>query len=457
MTRRWGILLAGVVGTCLAIAVLRPWAIRFPPQPVPDGRTSRPGRDSQAQPDGEGAADWPQWRGPNRDGIAAGARLPRRWPDKAPEPLWRAAVGEGYSSPVIADGRLYVMGRDTGGKEVCLCLDPDTGEDLWRHAYDQPYRPFPGAASVGSGPKSTPTVDGDRVYMLGIDGMFHCLDAGTGRVRWKHDFAAEYWGVEKDNEGYDLWKTLCGASASPLIDGDRVILPVGGKKAGAMTAFDKHTGELVWKSLEDRSSYASPVVAELAGLRQVVGFTGKRMAGFNAADGNLLWDYPFPIAFDDTVVTPVVWRDLVLVCGGDKPATALRIEREQGKVRWTVAWRNNKLRSFMITPVPFKGHLYGIGGGSRLVCIDLATGKTAWVEGGFGSYASLVIADEQLLVLSDNGELTVLEPTPEAFTPRAKVTLSEDGETWAHLAVAGSRLYVKDKQHVLCYDFARPR
>src|SRR5262249_4431737 len=159
-----------------------------------------------------------------------------------------------------------------------------------------------------------------------------------------HDFAAEYWGVEKDDEGYDLWKTLCGAAASPLIDGDHVVLPVGGKKAGAMTAFDKHTGRLVWKSLDDRSTYASPVVAELADVRQIVGFTGRRMAGFGAADGRLLWDYPFQVPFDDTVVTPVVWKNLVVICGVDRPAAAVHIESQDGQLRQTVAWQNKSLR-----------------------------------------------------------------------------------------------------------------
>jgi outer membrane protein assembly factor BamB len=400
--------------------------------------------------------DWPQWRGPNRDGVARGARLPRDWPAHPPRPVWRVEVGEGYSSPVIADGQLFIMSRQ-GDQEVCLCLDAATGQEKWRHAYPQPFAPHPGAKDAGLGPKSTPTVDGDRVYMLGVEGKFHCFDAAGGRVRWSRDLAAEFWGVEKDSEGYDRWKTLCGAAASPLIDGDRVILPVGGKKAGAMTAFDKHTGKIVWKALDDRSTYGSPVAAEAAGVRQIVGFTGKRMAGFAASDGRPLWDYPFEVAYDDTIVTPVVWNDLVLVCGEDRPAAALRIEKTDEAVRQQVAWQNKTLRCAVSTPVVCDGHLYGLANSGRLVCVDLATGKTAWAEGSIGSYASLVWADGQLLVLNQAGELHVLEPTPKAYAPRARLTLSEDGQTWSHLAVVGSRLYVKDKRSVLCFDFGVPR
>ncbi len=399
------------------------------------------------------AADWPQWRGPNRDGIAADAKLPRDWPKKTPKPLWRVAIGEGYSSPVVADGRLFILGRDEGDKETCLCLDANTGKTLWKYSYDAPYKPHPAARAAGNGPKSTPTVDRDRVYMLGINGMFHCFETKTGRILWKRDFQAEYWGVEKGKDGYDLWPTYCGAAGSPLIDGDHVILPVGGKKAGAMTAFHKTTGELAWKALEDRASYASPMIAELAGTRQIVGFTGLRMAGFDARDGALLWDYPYKVAYEQTIVTPVVWKDLVLVCGERKPATALRIERKDGKLQQTVAWQNRDLRSYMASPVAFQDHLYGLDDSGQLICIELATGKTAWAKGNFGQYVSIVVAGDQLLVLSDNGELTVLEATPKAYHPRAKLQLSEDGKTWSSLAVVGSRLYVKDKQHLMCFEF----
>jgi outer membrane protein assembly factor BamB len=400
-------------------------------------------------------ADWHQWRGPNRDGKAFESRLPQAWPQEPPAPLWRAAVGEGYSSPVIANGRLYILGRQQD-QEICYCFHADTGQEIWRHSYPQPFELHEAARAAGRGPKSTPVVDGDRVYMLGIHGKLHCLDTRSGRVIWHHDLAVEYWGVEKDVDGNDLWRPICGVAASPLIEGDLVIVPVGGKKAGALTAFHKLTGRMVWKALEDRSCYASPITAKLAGVRQLIGFTAQRLAGLDVASGKLLWDLPYTTEYGDTVVTPVAsGNHVVVLCNGEQPATALRIDQADRKVHRTVVWQDKTLHSFMATPVAHEGHLYGLVDSGRLYCVEIATGKRMWVSGGsFGKYASFVLAGGQLLVLTTDGYLHVLEPTPKAFNRRARPRLSPGGETWSHLAVVGSRLYLKDATHVICYDLA---
>jgi len=197
------------------------------------------------------ADDWPQWRGPNRDGVAKGARLPARWPKDPPKPLWKRTIGEGQGSPAVAGGKLFIMGRDMADNETCFALDASTGNVLWKHSYPAPYKPAD--RSAGTGPKSTPTVDGDRVYMLGVSGMFHCFKT-TGGVVWKVDLKKDYWGVARDKDGDDAWWPCCGMATAPLVDRDRLILSVGGKKAGAFTAFDKAKGGIVWKALDDRSS-----------------------------------------------------------------------------------------------------------------------------------------------------------------------------------------------------------
>jgi putative heme-binding domain-containing protein len=409
-----------------------------------------------AQRSGAAEPSWPQWRGSLRDGIANGARLPREWPNKSPAPVWRAAVGEGYSSPVLVGDRLFLMSRENE-QEHCICLDALSGRELWRTSYSQPYEPFPGARDAGRGPKSTPTVHGENVCTLGIDGRFRCLDVQSGRVRWQRDFAADYWGVEKDEEGYDRWKPLCGAAASPLVDGSRVIVPVGGPRGGAMAAFDTTTGKLSWKSLDDRASYASPISAEIAGVRQIIGFTGKRMAGFDPDNGNLLWDYPYEIPFDDTIVTAIVWNNLVLVCGDDNPATALRIERRDGAFHPSVAWQNKNLRCSVSSPVLRDGYLYGFSNSGRVSCVEMNSGQTMWTSGPVnGSYASLVVADNQLLVLSDSAQLTSFELNPRSCAIRGRVTLDTEGSTWAHLAVVGTKLFLRDQRHVICYDLSIP-
>jgi outer membrane protein assembly factor BamB len=224
---------------------------------------------------------------------------------------------------VAADGRLFILARPRPGREACLCLDANTGQCLWRQEYPVSFKPPD--PSAGRSPSSTPTVDGDRVYMLGLGGMFHCLAVADGRVLWKHDFAREYWGVKKDADQDDAWFPSCGAAASPLAVDGLVVVPVGGEKAGALTAFDRRTGTIVWKALPERSSYGSPLLTTLPGGQQLVGFTGVRMVGLRFSDQKLLWEYPFPAKFEQTVLTPVLWKDRVIFGGEKKPILALQL------------------------------------------------------------------------------------------------------------------------------------
>jgi len=326
------------------------------------------------------------------------------------------------------------------------------GKELWRQTYPSTFAPPDPTA--GKGPNSTPTVDRDHVYMLGLGGMFHCLDAKSGHILWKHDFAKEYWGVEKDATGDEAWRPPCGASASALVDGSQVIVPVGGKKAGAFTAFDRDTGRILWKALNDRSSYASPMPASLAGTKQIVGFTGKRMVGLDAASHGLLWEFPFTAMFEQTIVTPVIWKDRVIVCGEVKPATALEISSEGGKIAQKEVWKNADLSAYLVTPIVVKDHLIGFDQKSRrLTCISLATGKTTWNSERFGRlFVSLTLAGDQVLALSDSGDLTVIAADPKEFKTLGKWKLSEPGAIWSQMAVVGNRLYIKEKEYLTCYE-----
>lgn len=403
-----------------------------------------------------GAGDWPQWRGPGRDGMVIGARLPETWPPQLPMARWRSEVGHGYSSPVVVDGRVFIMGMPKPGEESCLCFDAETGDPLWAVTYANAYRPPPGC-TADRGPNSTPAVDGDRVYMLGLGGMFHCLDVKTGKVLWKHDFAAEYWGVERFETGEDAWSPTCGAAASPLVLDRTVVIPVGGKKAGTMVAFDRETGEVVWSALTDRSSYASPLVAHLAGARQLIGFTGTRMVGLDLADRKLLWEYPFPAGFDQTILTPVIWKDFVLIGGEGRPTTAVQLAREGDAVTATPKWRTANLCAYTTTPVVMKDHMVGLDLRTRaLACVDLETGEAKWFSPRIGAYASVVLAGEQLLTLANTGELIVARANPAAYEEIGRFRVSDAGNTWAHPAIVGSRLYIKDRQHLLCFDMAAP-
>ena len=396
------------------------------------------------------ADEWPQWRGPNRDGVAPGAKLPAKWPEKAPDPRWKAAVGLGCSGPAVAAGRVFIMGLE-GTTERCLCLDAGTGKEVWRVEYEETFEaPDP---TVPKGPNSTPTVDKDRVYFFGVGGRLHCVEIASGKVLWKHDCMTEFWGVEKGELKDDAWFPPCGCATSPLVDGDAVVVAVGGKKAGAFTGFDRATGKLVWKALDDRSSYASPVIRSPGGVEQVIGFTGTRMVGLRHKDHTLLWDFPFKARFEQTIVTPVVWKDLVIVAGEARPTTALRVTDTGGEVTAAKAWECPDLRTYLTTPVVVKDHLIGHDmRTNRVVCVSLETGEPAWTSpNAAGKYFSLVAAGDAVLILNSEGELRVFKADVTEYRELAKWTVSGKG-VWAHLAVAGNRLYVKDKDTLHCYE-----
>ncbi len=397
------------------------------------------------------ADDWPQWRGPARDGVAGVSGLPKDWPAAAPSPAWTADVGEGYSGPVISKGRVFVMGREAGSMETCLCFDAATGKRLWRQAYSVSYTPVDPRA--GTGPKSTPTVDKDRVYMLGIGGMFTCLGVETGKVLWQHDFTKDYWGIEKDEAGADKWFPVCGVAASAIVDGQQVIVPIGGKKGGTFAAFDRNTGIMLWHALADRSSYGSPIIASLSGARQLVAFTGSRMVGINLATHELIWEYPFPALFEQTITTPIIWKDIVVISGELRPTIALRITESGSKIRTETVWRNPDLKAYLASPVIFKNHLVGVDSmAKRIVCVDLQTGQTAWTSPRIGGYVSLVVAGDRLLAQQITGELIIIRADPSKYDEIGRWKLSSAGEVWSYLAVSGSKLFVKDKEHLLCFD-----
>ena len=399
-----------------------------------------------------GAADWPQWRGPNRDGHAPGAQLPRAWPDRPPAPKWTADVGSGYSGPVVARGKVFVHARDDeNARERCLCRDATTGKQLW--AFDYPCAFKSPDPTAGKGPNATPAVDRDRVYFFGLGGMLTCAEFDTGKILWRHDCLAEYWGVVKSADGDDAWFPPCGASASPLVDGDTVVVPVGGRKAGAVTAFDRDTGTLAWSALTDRSSYASPVVASPGGTNQFGAFTGTRMVGLRYADRELLWSVPFPARYEQTVVSPVVWKDTVVIGGEARPTLALKRTARGEKVRTEFAWISSDLRMYLTTPVVFAGHLLGFDSRTgKLVCLNLDTGELTWTSPALGTkHISLVIAGNAVFALTLEGELLVLQATPEEYIRLAKWKVSEKG-TWAHPAVAGNALFVKGPDKLLCFE-----
>lgn len=399
------------------------------------------------------AADWPQWRGPGRDGHAPGAQLPEKWAAQPPKPKWTADLGFGYSGATIARGKLFIHARNDDKKEErCLCLDATTGKQVWEINYECKFvAPDP---TAGKGPSATPTIDRDRVYFFGLGGMLTCADFDTGKVLWQRDCNKEYWGVKFSADGDDAWFPPCGAAASPLVDSTTVIVPVGGKKAGAITGFDRGTGKLLWSALDDRSSYASPSVATPGGVKQIIGFTGTRMVGLRHSDRELLWEHPFPTRYEQTAVCPIVWKDLVIFGGEAKPTVAVRLTPGDKKdtVKKEVAWKSDDLKMYISTPVAFGGHLVGFDYRTgKLVCVKLGDGTTAWASPALGTkHVSCVLAGDTLLTLTLDGELRVAKVSGESYSELAKWRVSEKG-TYAHLALANNMLFVKGPEKLQCY------
>ena len=392
------------------------------------------------------AQDWPQWRGPNRDGIAVGTVLPAPWP-KSLRHVWKAEVGEGHSAPVVA-GRRVVLFVRRGGNEVVLCLNAEDGRELWHYSYAAPYTPRSDARPHGKGPKATPTLAGDKAYALGVTGILTCVALRSGDLVWQKQFSDRF------KKTYPLY----GAANSPLVEGGLCILGIGGHDDGALVAFHKDTGKLVWELPGDGPSYASPIAVDLAGQRQVVTFMQTKLVGVEPRTGRLLWEALFRTSYDMNIITPVFHSGMILYSGYQKGTTAVRPAKGDGKWIAQPVWRTRQPVMFMSSPLIHGDHLYGLTSqaGGRLMCIRLSDGKKAWSSPGrMGEYVSIVRAGSRLLVLRTNGELLLVAADPSGYRELGRTRVASS-PTWAHLALAGNRIYVKDRTGLACFELASP-
>jgi outer membrane protein assembly factor BamB len=381
-------------------------------------------------------AEWPQWRGPNRDGLAAGVNAPSVWP-KELKPLWKVTVGIGHASPVVSGGVVYQHARQ-GEEEVLLALDASTGKELWRAgAVPAPYTVNPAASGHGKGPKSTPVVAAGRVFTLGIAGLLSAHDAKTGRLLWRKDFSKQY----------PVTSPLYGTSMSPVVVGDLLVAHVGGHDKGALVAFDAASGAVKWSYDADGPAYASPVVLTAGGERQVVTFTQKELVAVSAATGALLWKLPAKTEYDTNCNTPVVYKDTIVVSFEGGGVVALRPAREGGRWAAKEVWRNEENELYMNTPVLAGSTLYGLSARKKgqFFAVDAATGKTLWQgPGRMGENAAIVNLGGTLLALTNDAVLYVLPASATAFAPAAQYTVATS-PTWAHPVVLGDRILVKDE------------
>jgi outer membrane protein assembly factor BamB len=415
---------------------------------------------------GDEQADWPRWRGATGQGVAEVVELPVEWPG-SPDPAWEAPLGTGWSSPVVADGRVLVTDR-CGDRERVLAFDALTGKELWQHSDPVDFDPHQVGARHGNGPKSTPAVADGKVYSLGIAGRLQCLDAASGKRHWEVNFPAHYGTHQKlprgrayvngtdsvivpVGKGEGAPVPLFGYTGSVLVAGGLVISAVGGEKAGTVMAFDAKTGEEVWRALNEEVSYSSPVAAKFAEIEQVVVMTGPEVVGLELTTGRKLWGHPFQIQYNESISTPAVSDPYVVVTGDGRPLTALKISRRGDGCALDVVWQNRDLSSYLSSMLIHEGHIYGMNDGGEFACVRLTDGKTLWIDGRHGYYCTPLLSGSKLLCLNEKGELLVQTATPKSFQPLASVKLTKRA-TWTSPALVGKWLFIRAQEQLLAFE-----
>lgn len=402
------------------------------------------------------AADWFQYRGPEVSGIAP-EHVQCAFPASGPKCLWRVPTPAGFSSFAVAGGKVFTLvTREVSGgpAEVCLALDANSGKELWAVRVGQAKYPGGGDSGTednrgGDGPRSTPAVSRGRVYVYSSDMGLQCLDAASGRRIWAKDIIREFGGANLK------WKS----AMSPVLDGGLVFV-AGGGAGQSMLAFKQETGALAWKSGDEKPSYATPTLATLQGVRQVIFIMESGLVAVEAATGKPLWRFAFPYRVA-TACSPVVAGDVVFCTAGyEIGAAACRVRRTGAAFEAQELWRvkgDQPLGSLWSTPVQKDGYLYGIisfkrFGSAPLKCVDLKTGAVKWEQPGFGS-GQVMLAGDYLVALSDAGEVVIIEPSPDHYRERARFKALA-GKCWSSPGLSQGRLYVRSTKEGACFDLS---
>ena len=395
------------------------------------------------------ADDWPQWRGPKRDGISKKTGLLKEWPKDGPKLLWQVKdLGSGYATPSVVGGHIFVMSNKGLEDEFAKALDAKDGSLVWSTRVGKVGNPDQRPNHPAA--RSTPTVDGSALYVLGSDGDLACLETATGKVRWKKSLRTDFGGKP------GTW----AYSESPLVDGDVVVCTPGGADA-TVVALNKKNGEVVWKSAVpggDTAGYASIVVTDTGGVKQYIAFTASGLIGVDARTGKFLWRYDKtkgPMGM--SIITPVVGEGLVYSGAGRAGGGSVKLTVDQGSVKADQVYLDAKLPTAIGGAVLVDKYLYG-SGGQTLVCADFETGKIKWSERS-AAPGALCFADGRLYLHGENGEIALIEATPEAYREHGRFTppnqpkrANQMEKAWAYPVIAEGRLYVRDTDCLWCYD-----
>lgn len=412
------------------------------------------------------AADWPQWRGPHRDGVSTETGLLAKWPKDGPQLVWTFdKAGAGYAGPAIVGGKLYTMG--TRDKTECVIALDEKGQELWSSKI-APVFDFAGNTWSG-GPNATPTVDGELLYALGSQGMLVCVDT-RGKERWRKDLPREL-DAQVNPTGGGPKKMGWGFSWSPLVDGEQLICVPGGP-GGLFAALNKKTGEVLWRSKEvkDQATYSSPISATIGGVKQYIQLTQDGVVGVSAKNGELLWNYKRDNPFPDVVCSmPICQGDKVYVTSWGA-AELIKIEPDGKKFKATPAWGEDEISERKIGNrhggvVVMGKYVYGYHEELGWMCQEFASGKVQWESGRFalgaGKVGSLVGADGRLYCLGEKnktGVVGMIAATPAKYTeisrftlPRTSAIRKRSGGLWTVPVIADGYLYLRDQELIFCY------
>jgi outer membrane protein assembly factor BamB len=386
---------------------------------------------------GEEKAGWPQFRGPERNGVSQETGLLDKWPTDGPKVLWRVKLGNGYSGISVYKGRIYTMyGR--GEDEIAAALDSTTGATIWNFRTDANWRD-----SQGNGPRSTPTVEGDVVYVLGARGKLYALNSGDGKPIWSRDLPDEY-GAKPPR-----W----GVSMSPLVEGELLLVDVGGRDGAGIVAFNKKTGKEIWRSFDDTAGYSAPIAITVGGVRQVLVFTAQHVVALSPGDGSVLWKISWKTSYNVNAASPVFIppNRFFVSSGYDVGGAVYEIDVDGDRITVDQVWKNREMKNQFSSSILVEDHLYGFDD-KTLKCVDAESGERRWRESGFG-HGSLTYVDGHLIVLGDQGTLALVEASPDAYREKGRVQIFQ-GKTWTVPTYVGGKLFLRDEKELISLDAA---
>ena len=410
------------------------------------------------------AADWPQWRGPNRDGVWREKGIVQKFAEKQLPIRWRVKIENGYSGPTVAKGRVYITDRLTSptGVERVHCFDAMTGEGIWSHTYECQYK----KVGYPNGPRAAVNINDGRAYSLGTMGHLFCLDAAKGDVLWSKDLYTEY----------KIKMPIWAIAASPLVEKGLVILQIGGKDNACLIAFDKVTGEEKWRALGDRASYSAPIIIEQAGKRVLVCWTGDSVAGLDPMTGKLHWQHPFtPSKMVLNIATPVFENGYLFVSGFYDGSLLLKVNPNKLAVekvwrRKGVSERNTDSLHCCISTAVLQGdYIYGVDSYGELRCLDMKTGDRIWesldaVPKDRWSNIHMIRHEDKIWMFNERGELIISKLSPEGFREISRTKLIEPtkgqlnrqgaGVCWSHPAFAYKHIYIRNDEELICADLS---